>query len=139
MINNDTWQRLTQRLDAAGLAEKDFKEHFVRSSGKGGQNVNKVSTCVFLKHLPTSLEVKCQKTRSQADNRYFARELMLQKFLALNKKQKTEADFERYKIRKQKQRRSRRAQQKILDDKKQHSQKKNSRRNRSFHLPGSSD
>ena len=134
MIRHETWQRLTRRLHEHGLFERDFDEHFIRSSGHGGQNVNKVSTCVYLKHRPSGLEVKCQKTRSQADNRYFAREILLEKFTTRHLKRESEAERERYKKRKQKQRRSRRAQQKILQDKKIKSEKKNLRRSPSFDL-----
>ena len=59
-------------LIVKGIREEELKERFIRSSAPGGQNVNKTSTCVYLKHLPTGLEVKCQIERSQAQNRYLA-------------------------------------------------------------------
>ena len=64
---------LEQRMAGCKLYEKDIEEKFVRSSGHGGQNVNKTSTCVYLKHVPTGIEVKCMKDRSQSINRFFAR------------------------------------------------------------------
>ena len=67
---------LRDRMAACGLAEADLAERFVRSSGPGGQKVNKASTCVYLKHKPSGLEVKMQKSRSQGLNRFYARRRM---------------------------------------------------------------
>jgi len=64
---------LRERMAALGIREEDLEERFVRSSGKGGQHVNKTSTCVYLKHLPTGIEVKCMDERSQSVNRFLAR------------------------------------------------------------------
>ena len=64
---------LKERMEAFGIHEKDIEEKFVRSSGSGGQKVNKTSTCVYLKHIPTGFEIKCMKERSQSLNRFLAR------------------------------------------------------------------
>ncbi len=64
---------LHERMEALGIHEKDIEEKFVRSSGRGGQKVNKTSTCVYLRHIPTGLEIKCMKERSQSLNRFLAR------------------------------------------------------------------
>jgi peptide chain release factor len=64
---------LQERMEALGIHEKDIEEKFVRSSGSGGQKVNKTSTCVYLKHIPTGFEIKCMKERSQSLNRFLAR------------------------------------------------------------------
>jgi peptide chain release factor len=64
---------LQQRMEALGIQEKDIEEKFVRSSGRGGQKVNKASTCVYLRHIPTGFEIKCMKGRSQSLNRFLAR------------------------------------------------------------------
>ena len=64
---------LKERMEALGIHEKDIEEKFVRSSGSGGQKVNKTSTCVYLKHIPTGFEIKCMKERSQSLNRFLAR------------------------------------------------------------------
>ena len=69
-------QELEQRMLKCGLFEKDIEEKFVRSSGSGGQKVNKSSTCVYLKHITSGLSVKIQKSRSQGLNRYYARKKM---------------------------------------------------------------
>lgn len=90
------------------LFEKDLEETFVRSGGKGGQKVNKTSTCVHLKHIPSGLAVKVQKSRSQGLNRYYARkqlcELLENKLLGKESPQAKKIE----KIRKQKDRRRRR-------------------------------
>ena len=70
---------LRERMEALGVRERDIEEKFVRSSGRGGQKVNKTSTCVYLKHLPTGLEVKCSRERSQSLNRFFARRELVKK------------------------------------------------------------
>jgi protein subunit release factor B len=61
------------------LQETDLRESFVKGSGKGGQKINKVRNCVLLTHVPTGLQVQCQKTRSLDGNRRAARKLLLQK------------------------------------------------------------
>jgi protein subunit release factor B len=100
-----------------GIREDDLQESFVTSQGKGGQNVNKVSTCVVLVHGPSGLRIKCQQERSQGLNRYFARKLLADKIEAakLGAESRREQEIER--IRRQKRRRSRRAKNRMLADK----------------------
>ncbi len=74
---------LRERMAALDIREEDLEERFVRSSGKGGQHVNKTSTCVCLKHLPTGIEVKCMEERSQSLNRFLARRELVEKVAAL--------------------------------------------------------
>jgi peptide chain release factor len=115
---------LEARMRALGIAERDLHEHFVRSSGRGGQNVNKVSTCVVLKHLPTGIEVKCQRERSQALNRFLARRILVEKIERLLLGRKSQAEQARWKRAKQKRRRSRRAKEKVLAEKHRKAEKK---------------
>ena len=79
MLSPEKEKALQEKMERLGIRESDIVERFVRSGGPGGQNVNKVATCVYLKHLPSGIEVKCQKERHQAMNRFFARRLLVQK------------------------------------------------------------
>jgi protein subunit release factor B len=117
-------EALREQMDALGVREEDLEERFVRSGGRGGQHVNKVSTCVQLRHLPTGLEVRCQSERSQGLNRYRARVLLLAKLESMIKGKESEERKRIEKIRRQKRRRSRRAKEKILREKKIVSEKK---------------
>ncbi|MBI4843607.1 MAG: peptide chain release factor-like protein [Nitrospirae bacterium] len=118
---------LRDKLERLGIREKDIEEKFIRSQGKGGQNVNKVSTCVYLKHMPTGVEVKCGSHRTQGLNRYHGRVLLYKKIERLLKKEESEEEQRIEKIRRQKRKRSRRAKEKMLQDKHKQSQKKRER------------
>jgi protein subunit release factor B len=124
----DKEQQLAQRMAALGVREADLEETFVRSGGHGGQNVNKTATCVQLIHRPTRLQVKCQTTRHQGQNRVLARQLLLDK-LEARQRQRQQAERARVeKLRRQKRGRSRQAKQRMLADKSHHAAKKASRR-----------
>ena len=101
------------------------------SSGHGGQKVNKTSTCVYLKHIPTGIEVKCQEERSQALNRYKARRILVGKIESLIKGKESEEQQRIAKIRRQKRKRSKRAKEKMLEEKRKRAEKK---KDRSFSL-----
>ncbi|MGA2685305.1 MAG: peptide chain release factor-like protein [Verrucomicrobiota bacterium] len=127
-VSSEKEAQLTRRMIALGVRESDLEETFVRSGGHGGQNVNKTSTCVMLLHRPTGLQVKCQATRQQGLNRFIARRLLLDKIEA---RQKGYVDSERArieKIRRQKRKRSRRAQARMLANKSHQADKKEFRR-----------
>src|SRR3981081_4247064 len=72
-----TGRSIEQRMQALGITAAQLEEIFARSGGPGGQNVNKVSTAVTLRHLPSGLRVTVQDSRSQALNRKLARERLL--------------------------------------------------------------
>ena len=115
-----------------GVQESDFEERFLPSRGPGGQNVNKVSTCVVLRHRPSGLEVRCQRERSQALNRFFARRLLLYRLEAQRLGQLSEEARRIAKIRRQKRKRSKRAKEKLLRDKYFRAKKKSLRGPREF-------
>ncbi|MCL5062607.1 MAG: peptide chain release factor-like protein [Nitrospirae bacterium] len=99
---------LKEKMESLGIHESDIEEKFIRSSGKGGQNVNKTATCVYLKHIPTGIEVKCMKDRSQSVNRFLARRELAERVEGLLGK-KTREDIKKEKIKKQKAKRKKRA------------------------------
>jgi peptide chain release factor len=126
-VSPEKEEALRERMSRLGVAESDLRETFIRSSGPGGQNVNKTSTAVFLVHLPTGLSVKCQQERSQVLNRYLARRLLLDRIERVQTGIRTQEKMEREKIRRQKRRRSKRAQEKILREKHRQGEKKSGR------------
>ena len=115
---------LAERMQALGVREDDIEEQFVRSSGAGGQKVNKTSSCVVLHHRPTGIRVKCQQERSQALNRFLARRLLLDKIESRIKGIASAQEQEIARIRRQKRRRSRRVKEKMLDAKRRQAEKK---------------
>lgn len=123
-ISAEKEKQLASRMQDLGVSENDFEECFVRSSGPGGQKVNKSSSCVHLVHTPTGLSVKCQKERSQTLNRYLARRLLLDKIEKLLKGYIAAEKEKIEKIRRQKRKRSRRAKEKMLQTKRHRSETK---------------
>jgi protein subunit release factor B len=128
-VNLQKEQQLAQRMAALGVRESEIEESFVRSGGHGGQNVNKVATCVMLVHRPTGLQVKCQATRQQGLNRFVARRLLLDKIEKLQTGQVAAEEARVEKIRRQNRKRSRRAKERVLAAKSRQSDKKAARRN----------
>ena len=132
MVGFPVSARKAEELDALmrrlGVLERDFEERFIRSSGPGGQNVNKVATCVVLRHRPSGLEVRCQRERSQALNRFLARRVLLGR-LEAQRLGAASAEAQRIaKLRRQKRKRSKRAQEKILESKRRRAATKVRRR-----------
>ena len=123
-VSSEKAAALESRLQALGIREQDLDEKFVHSGGKGGQNVNKVATCVVLSHGPSGTQIKCQKARTQGLNRYLARQLLADRIESATLGARAEREQEASKVRRQKRRRSRRARIKMLADKRAVSKKK---------------
>jgi len=123
---------LQARMDRLGVRMADIDEQFTRSQGHGGQNVNKTSTCVQLRHRVTGLEVKCSDTRSQLLNRFLGLRRLVDKIEAQFLGRRSEEQQRIEKIRRQKRKRSKRARAKMLEDKRHHSEKKRLRGPSSF-------
>jgi len=126
-VSQEKEAELLNWMSSLGIREEDIVERFVRGSGAGGQKINKTSSTVQLLHNPSGIEIKCQKSRSQALNRYLARRELCTKLEAALLGKKSREQQEREKIRRQKRRRSRRAKEKILADKNERSKTKASR------------
>jgi peptide chain release factor len=105
-VEKNRW--LKNKMELLGVAEDDLEERFIHASGNGGQHVNKSSSCVYLKHTPTGVEVKCMEARSQSLNRFLARRYLLEKLEALSGVV-TKKDLEAEKLKRQKARRKRRS------------------------------
>jgi len=120
-------QALRIKMQRLGIIDSDLEEKFIRSSGKGGQKVNKASTCVYLRHRPTGIEVKCQQERSQALNRFLARRILTNKIETLILGRLSEQRRQIEKIRRQKHKRSKRAKDKMLKAKRERAEKKKRR------------
>jgi len=133
MIRQEKWVELEARMAGLGIQEGDLIEKFILGSGKGGQKINKTSSCVYLKHLPTGIEIKCQRERSREMNRFYARRELCERLEAKIEGVKSQRQQEIEKIRRQKRRRSRRSKEKMLTAKREHSEKKAFRQQPSGH------
>ena len=126
-VGPDKAQALRDRMEALGIREEDLDESFTRSGGKGGQNVNKVSTCVILVHRPSGTMVRCEQERTQGLNRYLARKRLADRIEEALMGEASRRQQAIEKIRRQKRRRSARAKEKMLADKRARSQIKANR------------
>lgn len=123
-------EALKKRMAALHIREEDIEEKFVRASKSGGQNVNKTSTCVYLKHKPTGIEVKCQKERVQSINRFIARIWLIKRISSRILKNAQVEKSRLEKLKRQKRRRTAWQKENILQEKRKHSEKK---KMRAFH------
>ena len=130
MITKNKWENLKKLMSSLDICEENIDENFIKGSGKGGQKLNKSSICVQIKYK--NLEVKCQKTRSQSDNRFWARRELCDKVMELKNDFISKKNREYNKIRKQKLKRSKRAKEKIMEIKINQSNKKKLRRKIDF-------
>ena len=119
-----TEESLLEQMRKYGIYEEDLIEKFILGTGKGGQKINKTSSCVYLKHLPTGIEVKCQKERSQELNRRQARLELIKRVRRQKEQALLEEKQRREKVRRQKRRRTRKGQEENLAQKKRRSQQK---------------
>jgi len=117
-------KRLFHQMAILKIDEKDLREEFMASPGPGGQHVNKVATCVVLRHLPTGRMVKCHQYRTQFANRIRARELLVDLFEKTARQEWNALMCHRAKKRAQQRGRSRVGKEKMLKEKKQRSDKK---------------
>ncbi len=118
------------RLSRLGLDAADFSESFARSSGPGGQHVNKVSTSVTLRHGPTGLSVTVQDSRSQAANRQLARERLLDAIEGARRAERQARVDEREKTRRQNRPRPRGLKRRLVEGKRHRAGIKQGRKQR---------
>ncbi len=126
-VRPEKQEALQLKMERLGIREQDILEKFIQGGGRGGQKINKAASCVYLKHLPTGIEVKCQAERSQALNRFLARRILVEKIEKRILGELAEEKQRIEKIRRQKRKRSKRAKLKMLEDKRKHARKKQDR------------
>ncbi len=117
-VRPEKQKALQLKMERFGIREQDIIEKFIHGSGKGGQKINKSASCVYLRHVPTGIEVKCQSARSQLLNRFLARRILAEKIERKILGEQSEEVQRVEKIRRQKRRRSRKAKLRMLEAKK---------------------
>src|SRR3954470_21435788 len=114
MASKEKHEQLKERMGKLGVLDADLVERFILGSGSGGQKINKTSSCVYLKHIPSGIEIKCQQDRSRETNRYLARRELCDRLDQKIHKIKSDKQHQAEKVRRQKRRRSRRSKEKML-------------------------
>ena len=113
MVSEKKSLELKMKMESLGIKESDIDEKFILGSGKGGQKVQKTSSCVYIKHIPSGIEVKCHKSRSRDLNRFLARRELADKLEQKKLGEKSSIQKQQEKISKQKKRRKKRSQEKV--------------------------
>jgi len=121
--------QLEARMERLNITSEDLLEKFICGSGKGGQKINKTASCVYLKHKPSGIEVKCQRDRSRELNRFLARRELCDRLEEIRDGKKSPRQRAREKIRRQKRRRSRRSKSRPLNKKTNQTQEKDQKKN----------
>ena len=124
---NDGEDSLQDRMSRLEIREEDLREDFIRGSGPGGQKINKTSSTVVLRHLPTGIEVRCQRERSQSQNREVARAELCDRIEAFRAEEKLAAQNQREKSRRQNRARPRSLKKKFVESKRRRAQVKSGR------------
>jgi protein subunit release factor B len=127
-LKSQSIDRVRAHMARAGVEEADLDERFVLGSGSGGQKVNKTSSAVVLRHLPSNTVIKCQHTRSREVNRWLARRLLAERLLEKVAGEKSARQQREERVRRQKRRRSRRQRDRMLADKHHHAARKAGRK-----------
>lgn len=112
-ISIEKQEALKKHMHILNIAECDLEESFVMGSGSGGQKVNKTASCVVIKHVPSGIIVKCQKTRYRENNRFFARRILCEKIDEVMNGKQSKQVKEAERIRKQKKRRKKKTKNKL--------------------------
>ncbi len=128
MLSKEKQAALQARMLSLDIREEDLIEKFIQGSGSGGQKINKTSSCVYLKHIPTAIEVKCQRERSREMNRFHARRELCDTIDEIRNGETSKRQQAIEKIRRQKRQKSRRQKQRMVADKRLLSAKKQNRR-----------
>jgi len=128
MHSPDKKEALERRMASLGVFEEDLVEKFIRGTGSGGQKINKTSSCVFLQHPPTGIELKVQRERSREMNRFLAREELCQRLEEKEAQRTLARKSAREKKRRRNRRQGKRARARNVEKKRQHGQKKQQRK-----------
>jgi protein subunit release factor B len=127
-MHSDLSHALDERLRRLHIREEDLSEQFVRSGGHGGQNVNKVSTCVILTHHPSGVTIRCDEERTQAQNRLLARRRLADRLEARAREKAAAARDAAERARRRARRPSRAARARNVENKRHRSEIKRNRR-----------
>jgi peptide chain release factor len=128
LVSPEKQAALDARIAKLRITEDDLVEKFILGSGSGGQKINKTSSCVYLKHLPSGIEVKCQAGRSREMNRFLARHELCERLEGIRRKKIQDQIDEQEKNRRQNRPPSRRSKQRSVVEKRRVSEKKSLRR-----------